>query len=297
MTGEYVLRITAAPETTDPVDTDDLTPGGSVSGRIDPPNETDSYDLELTERKDVIIRGFGGFDVAARLLNEHGAVLAHNNDGNLPPKPEGFLIRRTLDAGAYELEVSSHLGISSGWYRVYAADAGNPGSTAATAQAITFENAVGCNITSTSDADYFSITVEDTTQVQIWAAPNDSRTDVDAEFLDDGENTVDTDFAVDFAGNRATVFSFGIAHELDAGTHYLKVTGDGNSTGRYTVIVLDDWGFERLVDTCQDVSRAGISDTWYGCQWHLHDDGLSGSGSTEDINVHPACGKRSWKTL
>ncbi len=285
VTGEYVLRIKAAPETTGPADPKKLILGGSTSGLISPVGDTDSFNLELTERTDVIIRGFGRPDVTARLLNEHGAVLAQNNDGNLAPKPEGFLIRRTLDAGTYELEVSSHRGLTSGGYTVYTSDAGNPGNTAATAQAITLDNAVGGNITSTSDVDYFSITVEDTTYVQIWAAPNDSRTDVDAEIVDAGGTPIDADFNENFAGAYARIFSFGIAHELDAGTHYMKVTGAGNSTGRYTVIILDDWGFARMVDTCKDVARGGISDTWYGCQWHLQDDGLSGSGSTEDINV------------
>ena len=285
VTGAYVLRIKAAPETTGPSDPKKLTVGGSVSGSINPPNETDSYELELTERTDVIIRGWGLPDVTAQLANEHGAVLAQNNDGNLHPKPEGFLIRRLLDAGTYELKVSSHRGVTSGGYTVYTSDAGNPGSTAATAQAIALERAAGGNITSTSDADYFSITVDDTTYVQIWAAPNTSGTDVDAEIVDAGGTAIDADFNENFAGPYARIFSFGIAHELDAGTHYVKVTGAGNSTGRYTVIAIDDWGFARMVDTCQDVSRGGISDTWYGCQWHLQDDGLSGSGSTEDINV------------
>ncbi len=283
--GEYVLRIKAAPETTDPVDPNTLTLGGSVSGSINPPNETDSYDLELTERTNVIIRGFGAPDLTARLLNERGSVLVQNNDGNLPPKVKGFVIHHTLDAGAYELQVSSHRGITSGWYQVYATDAGNPGSTAGDAQAITLDDAVGGNITSTGDADYFSITVDDTTYVQIWAAPNTSGTDVDAELLDASETAVDPDFTIDFAGHFKRIVSFGIAHKLDAGTYYLKVTGDGGSTGKYTVLAMEDFGFSNLVEACEDVSGGGIADTWYGCQWHLQDDGLFGSGSTEDINV------------
>ena len=282
--GEYVLRIKAAPETTDPVDPNELTLGGNVGGSINPPNETDSYDLELTERTNVIIRGFGAPDLTARLLNERGSVLAQNNDGNLPPKAEGFVIHHTLDAGAYELQVSSDRGITSGWYRVYATDAGNPGSTAGDAQPITLDDAVGGNITSAGDADYFSITVDDTTYVQIWAAPNTSGADFDAELLDSNETALDPDFDIDFAGHFKRIISFGIAHKLDAGAYYLKVTGDG-STGKYTVLAIEDFGFSNLVDACEDVSGGGIADTWYGCQWHLQDDGLIGAGSTEDINV------------
>ena len=283
--GEYVLRIQAAPETTDPVDPNELTLGGNVGGSINPPNETDSYDLELTERTNVIIRGFGAPDLTARLLNERGSVLAQNNDGNLPPNAKGFVIHHTLDAGAYELEVSSDRGITSGWYRVYATDAGNPGSTAGDAQAITLDDAVGGNIAPAGDADYFSITVDDTTYVQIWAAPNTSGADFDAELLDSNETAVDPDFYGDFAGHFKRIISFGIAHKLDAGTYYLKVTGDGGSTGKYTVLAMEDFGFSSLVEACEDVSGGGIADTWYGCQWHLQDDGLFGSGSTEDINV------------
>ena len=283
--GDYVLRIKAAPETTDPADPKKLTPGGSVSGLISPPDETDSFELELEERTDVIIRGFGAPDLTAQLLNEHGAVLAQNNDGNLAPRSEGFVIRRTLNAGTYSLSVSSHQGITAGGYTVYVTEAGNPGSAISGAQAITLEDAAGGNITSTGDADYFSITVDETTYVQIWAAPNDSGTDVDAQLLDDSETAVDADYANNFDSNFANVFSFGIAHQLDAGTYYVKVTGSGSSTGRYTIIALEDLAFSKVAEDCKDISRGGIADTWYGCQWHLQDDGLFGSGSTGDINV------------
>lgn len=283
--GEYVLRVQAAPETTRPAGPKKLTLGGSASGLIDPPNETDSYEFELAARTDVIIRGWGAPDVTARLLNQHGAAVAQNNDGNLPPRANGFVIRRTLDAGTYSLQVSSNLGVTSGGYTVYATDAGDPGASAATAQAITLGDAVGGNITSTGDADYFSITVDETTYVQIWAAPNNASTDVDAELLNSSETAVNADFYGDFTGNFARVFSFGMAHKLDAGSHYLKVTGDGSSTGKYTVLATEDHAYATVVEDCEDVSRGSISDAWYGCQWHLQDDGLFGSGSTEDINV------------
>ena len=247
--------------------------------------ETDAADKADAKRTDAIIRGFGAPDLTAQLLNEHGAVLAQNNDGNLAPRSEGFVIRRTLNAGTYSLSVSSHQGITSGGYTVYVTEAGNPGSAISGAQAITLEDAAGGNITSTGDADYFSITVDETTYVQIWAAPNDSGTDVDAQLLDDSETAVDADYANNFDSNFANVFSFGIAHQLDAGTYYVKVTGSGSSTGRYTIIALEDLAFSKVAEDCKDISRGGIADTWYGCQWHLQDDGLFGSGSTGDINV------------
>ena len=284
-TGEYVLRLVPASDTTGPTDATELTLGGSVNGIIDPPDDSDYFDLEVTERTDVILRAFGAPDTTAQLLDDRNVVVAQNNDGNLFPKPEGFVIRRTLNAGTYSLKVSSHQGRTSGGYTVYATAAGNPGSSTTAAQAITLDDAVGGNIASASDSDYFSITVDDTTYVQIWAAPNGSATDVDAELLDSSETAVESDFAVDFQEHFSNLISFGIAHELDAGTYYLKVTGDGNSTGRYTVLATEDFPFARVVENCKDIARGGIADVWYGCQWHLQDDGMFGYGSSEDINV------------
>ena len=284
-TGEYVLRIVPDDDPTSPTDAADLVLGGRVYGTINPPDESDYFELELTERTDVILRAIGTLNTTGELLDENDVVLASNNDGNLFPKTDGFLIRRTLDAGTYSLKVSSHRGVSSGGYTVLATDAGNPGNAATDAQALTFDDAAGGNITSTSDADYFSITVDDTTYVQIWAAPNDSGADVDAGLLDSSETAVDADFAVDFSGHFKNIIGFGIAHKLDAGTHYVKVTGDGNSTGRYTIVAVEEVFFAMLVEDCKDISRGGISDVWYGCQWHLQDDGMFGAGSINDINV------------
>ncbi|MCY4417550.1 MAG: cadherin domain-containing protein [Chloroflexi bacterium] len=291
--GDYVLRIQTMPEPTDPVvdpvDPETLTLGSTVVGQIDPPDETDSWDLELTEQTDVIIRGLrgGNLKITGQLLNEHGSVLAQNNDGNLFPDAEDFVIRRLLDAGTYELQVSSHLGLTSGIYEIFVSDAGNPGSTIADAQALNldFEDASGGNITSSADVDYFSITVEDPTYVLIWAAANTSGTDVNAELVDAGGTTIDANFNSDFAGQYKNKFSFAIAHRLDAGTHYVKVTGAGGSTGKYTILAVEDLAMSSLDQLCKVAPGGGISDPWYGCQWHLQDDALYGSGSTEDINV------------
>ena len=291
--GEYVLRIQTMPEPTDPVvdpvDPETLTLGSTVAGRIDPHDEIDSWDLELTEQTDVIIRGLrgGNLKITGQLLNEHGSVLAQNNDGNLFPDAEDFVIRRLLDAGTYELKVSSHLGLSSGIYEIYVTDAGNPGNTIADAHALNldFEDADGGNITSSADVDYFSITLEDPTYVLIWAAANTSGTDVNAELVDAGGTTIDANFNSDFAGQYKNKFSFAIAHRLDAGTHYVKVTGAGGSTGKYTILAVEDLAMSWLDQFCKVAPGGGISDPWYGCQWHLQDDALYGSGSTEDINV------------
>ena len=284
-TGSYTLKIRNFPETADRTDAADLSIGQIATGQIWPANDVDYYKIVLASQTDLIMRTTAHLDTTGELQNNTGTALESNDDGLLPQDQYQFFIRRTLNAGTYYLKVAGYDGNDFGPYTVRVTAAGNPGSTTATAQAITLGQAGGGNISAAGDTDHFKITLAEDTYVTIWAVHDSAGFDADGEILSSAGQSVTEDYLHDFAGT----LGFGIEHHLTAGTHYLKVTGhSGTSTGKYSVLATENRDFAKLVDTCSSITRStGINDTFYGCQWHLKNTGQFAGGASQDINVEP----------
>ena len=279
-TGDYVLRVRTFKDTTRISDAVPLQLGGFASGTIDPESDDDYFKLELSEQTDVILRASGFPDTVGALLNSGGSEITSNDDGLLLPGGRNFLIRRSLSRGTYYLKVSSYRYGSDGPYSVYAYEATEPGSSTSDAQPLTLGEPVGGNISSTTDEDYFSITVSKPTYVRIWTARNNGTVDTDGELLNNNGNPVQNlDYFQDFSGT----IGFGIEHKLETGTYYVKVTGDG-STGKYTIRASEDIIYQRFVDVCSG-KTSSLQDKFAGCQWHLKNTGQFTGGAGQDINV------------
>ena len=279
-TGDYILRVRTFKDTTGRSDAVPLQLGGSASGMIDPKSDDDYFRLELSERTDVILRASGFPDTVGMLLNSGGSEITSNDDGLLLPGASNFLIRRSLSRGTYYLKVSSYRDRSDGPYSVYAYEATEPGSSTSDAQPLTLGDPAGGNISSTTDEDYFSITVSKPTYVRIWTARNSGTVDTDGMLLDNnGQPVPDLDFARDFSGT----IGFGIEHKLETGTYYVKVTG-GGSSGKYTIRASEDIIYQRFVDVCSG-KTSSLQDEFAGCQWHLKNTGQFTGGAGQDINV------------
>ena len=289
-TGDYILRVRTFKDTTGRSDAVPLQLGGSASGMIDPKSDDDYFRLELSERTDVILRASGFPDTVGTLLNSGGSEITSNDDGLLLPGASNFLIRRSLSRGTYYLKVSSYRDRSDGPYSVYAYEATEPGSSTSDAQPLTLGDPAGGNITSTTDEDYFSITVSKPTYVRIWTARNSGTVDTDGELLNNnGVLVTDLDYAGDFSGP----VGFGIEHKLGAGTYYVKVTGDGSGTGTYTIRASEDILYQNFVDNCDEPTTSlGIDDEFYRCQWHLDNDNQFSGSAGQDINVEAV-----WSTV
>ena len=279
-TGDYVLRVRTFKDTTRISDAVPLQLGGFASGTIDPESDDDYFKLELSEQTDVILRASGFPDTVGALLNSGGSEITSNDDGLLLPGGRNFLIRRSLSRGTYYLKVSSYRYGSDGPYSVYAYEATEPGSSTSDAQPLTLGEPAGGNISSTTDEDYFSITVSKPTYVRIWTARNNGTVDTDGELLNNNGNPVQNlDYFQDFSGT----IGFGIEHKLETGTYYVKVTGDG-STGKYTIRASEDIIYQRFVDVCSG-KTSSLQDKFAGCQWHLKNTGQFTGGAGQDINV------------
>ena len=288
--GSYTLRLRTFTDTTSRSNAVGLPLDGSASGMLDPEGDEDYFKLSVpADDTEIVLRSSGFFDSVGELQNSSGRSLDVNDDGYLTDGlRRQFLIRAILDTGTYYLEVrgfDSMINENIGPFRVYATTVTEPGSDIANAQALTLGRPAGGSINPANDVDYFSITLSDQTYVYIRAVSE--ALDVDGSLLDSSNIAVTPDSDQDGSGYG---IGFTIRSRLEAGTYYIKVTGDNVSdTGRYTIMAIEETGFSRLVDECTEIDRnAGINDPLYGCQWHLNNNGQFRGGARQDINVEDA---------
>ena len=274
----YILRVREFRDTTSRSNAVTLNLNGSASATIDPEDDDDYFKLELSEPTEVAIRASGFPDTVGVLQRSNGTVIASNDDGYLPGGIRNFLIRESLQAGTYYVKVSSFVGNSDGPYSVYASAITEPGSAIADAQSLTLGVMAGGIIDPAGDEDYFSITLAEVTFVVIGVASED--VDTDGALLDGSSSPVQG-YIFDFDDG------FLIESRLDAGTYYVKVTGnEATDTGRYTIRAVTEAGQTLLVNRCSNISRsAGISDPLYGCQWHLKNNDQFRNSGGHDIRV------------
>ena len=274
----YVLRIREFRDTTSRSNAATLNLNGSASGTIDPEDDDDYFKLELSETTEVAIRASGFPDTVGELQRSNGTVIASNDDGYLPGGRRNFLIRESLAAGVYYVKVSSFDERSDGPYSVYAAAITEPGSVVADAQPLTLGGTAGGIIDPAGDEDYFSLTLEETTYVNIGGVSD--VTNISGGLTDENDLQAPVD-SIHFDD----LFIF--EGRLDAGTYYLKVTGkDATDTGRYTVRAIVEGSYTFFVDRCSNIpTSSSINDPLYGCQWHLNNTGQFRNGAGQDIRV------------
>ena len=148
-----------------------------------------------------------------------------------------------------------------------------------------------------NDADYFSLTISETTHVIVWAAHKylphflDSAgtyrepIDVDGTLLDSSGNPVTANLREE---QLNLPMGFYLRDTLAAGTHYLKVVGNPRPndvrTGPYVIWAEEDTDYSDFLDDCTGMTTS-YSDPLFGCQWHLDNTGQGEGTSGEDINV------------
>ena len=276
----YVLRVRAFPERTEWPTADPLPVNGSASGTIDPKYDTDFFKIQLSQTTEVVIRASGIPDTVGELYNSWSQLVASNDDGYLPGGSRNSLIRQSLLAGTYYLNVSSFYDRSDGPFSVYLTAITEPGSTKADAQELTLGVAAGGIIDPGGDEDYFSLTLDETTHVIIGGTSRGQGLDISAELRDSNDMAAPVD-SIYFSDR------FLFQGTLDAGTYYLKVTGkEDTDTGRYTVRAIREGTYTYFENRCSNMSRSsGINDPFYACQWHLKNNDQFRNSVGQDIGV------------
>ena len=276
----YILRVRAFADPVGWSESPTIPVNGSASRTIDPEDETDSFKIQLSETTEVAIRASGFPDTVGKLYNSSSSLVASNDDGYLPGGSRNFLIRRSLPAGTYYLNVSSFGERSSGPFSMYLTAITEPGSTIADAQPLTLGGTAGGIIDPGGDEDYFSLTLDERTHVIVGGTGRGQGIDINGDLLDSNNLQAPID-SIHFDDR------FVFQGTLNAGTYYLKVTGnDATETGRYTVRAIVEGSYTYFENRCSGISRSGgINDPLYGCQWHLNNDDQFRNSAGQDISV------------
>ena len=301
-TGTYTVHLRSVAE---PGDTklaaQEVTLGQATGAILRVPGEVDYFRFTLTETTDVAIESAGWVHTRAQLLEEDETEIAAAQNGYVTrPRHEdsnfqGFMMRHTLDAGSYLLKVSSVPEVifgflapisPTGTYFLLIEEPADPGSSRATATPLALRHTVAGRISSASDEDYYSLTVDKETYVTITAVPYGTSFPLVPTFFDaDGTDLNAYVIRREEYGYEGRREAFAIVTQLAAGAYYVRVKApDGGTGGPYVLSAWDtDYG-QDPVKRCTDIASLQ-SDPLYGCQWHLKNTRQLLIGASQDINV------------
>ena len=254
--------------------------GVSVAAYLVDQQDEHFFTFTVERATDVWLLSEGSVDTAAVLRDSNRQRLADNDDGFLDGIERGFLISATLQPGEYYLSVTSYNMRYTGPYVLRFLTGDNPGNTPQTAATVPFYGIATGNIASSSDRDYFRLTMDAPTGVRLRVLARGLRSINLAVFDEDG-----IDVSGDFRSTRDPVQVVGF---MNTGTYSVRITSGDSGRHRYLLRVetSDD---QHLLDECAAFTHT-YADPLYGCQWHLSNTGQF-DGADQDINVEAA-----WRT-
>ena len=188
----------------------------------------------------------GDTDPVGALYDANGTRIAHDYDTG---EDLNFLIIRELSAGTYYVSVSRGAGSYS--LILDEAEADDHGDSFATATSVSIGDTVRAVLTP-GDQDYFEFSVPDGFTVRAFAQGD---TDTNGVLYDGSGASVASD------NSAGEGLNFHIVRDLDAGTHYLSVSGWG--TGSYSLIV-EEAGADDHGDSFATATPVSIGDTLPG---------------------------------
>ena len=265
-------------ETATAITLDSMTPG-----RLNFPNDTDFFKLDLKSSATIWMMGIGGgpyiaTDVTVQLLDSTGTILASDDDQGSPLREAAFLIQRELEAGIYYIRVGGYFSpYARGPYTLYVQTMTEPGSSIATATPLELLHVATGRISPANDEDYFVLTASGFTPMDI-RATGFGTLSLEATVLDDTGNEV-LSFDIPPRTHGIRVWA-----DLAPGTYYLRMTATSGGTGYYVVEADVGTTYQFEWNQCRGLTTSK-SDPWYGCQWHLSNTGQFGAGGAQDINV------------
>ena len=256
--------------------------GSSVAGRIDPNDEVDIYKLDLSGRlgiTDVWIYSTGELDTIGGLFDSAANPLAVSDDSYIEGRWTNFHLRANLVPRIYYVAVSSY-DDAIGDYVVHAVTVTDPGNTIGTAKTLNLSAPTAGSIGFAGDNDYFRLDLAKSTHLYLYVRSVYGER-VAGYPVDSGNIFVPSNVHIRGDG-------FFIRDYFAPGTHYIRVLTLNSVTSHpvpYTIHAFEETDYPAFLEDCQTKTDAlnnpQISDSLYGCQWHLQ------HHSGEGINVEP----------
>ena len=253
--------------------------GSSTAGRIDYGRDPDIFKLDLSRASgftNAWIYTTGDLDSWGQLHASNGRLIALNN--NLVTSTEhNFHIRAILPRGVYYIAVFSADEITVGNYALHVQVATDPGNTTGTATNLIFDTPTAGTIDTAFDADYFRLDFTQHMNIFIYARSGNDRP-IDITFFDatGSEISVNVGALVARLSSRIIWYGFWVRDDFEAGTYYMKVSTPRVSPFRpvpYTIVDFEDDAYTKIIEDCEasthSLNDPLISDSLYGCQWHL----------------------------
>ena len=291
-TGSYTIHARAV---TDPGDTTAtatvVTLGSATPGRIDEAVSSTDFDndyfkLVLTTATTILVTAIGDTNTHGTLMSPGRGELTRNDNVGILGSERGFGLRYEAQPGTYYVRVRGSYYVHDGPYTLFIRTAAEPGSTAATAAPLTLGVPETGRISSSSDRDYFSLTLSEDTYVYLYAVSLGSALPLTATVLDDTNTAVSLTQVIPhavWAANGRSEVSFAMWGKLEAGTNHIRVQRSGTSNQAYLIHPIAS-PHNQSLERCIALTTPQ-SDPWYGCQWHLSNTGQFPGGAGHDINV------------
>ena len=274
-----------------------------AAGRIDPGFDRDVFKLDLSGASgttDVWIYTTGDLDTRGWLYDANENLLVFNDDSLIEGRETNLSLRRNLPRGVYYISVLSWLtadgDYATGDYTLHAEAVTDPGSATGTAATLSLDSPTPGMIDTANDADYFRLVLAESKNLVIYTkglvlhdgskilpiAP------LDGAVLDNSGAEISVNvYDENIGGYR---WGFRIEDDFSPGAYYVKVSAPASDTTYpvpYTIHAYEDADYTDFTGGCEaatvSLNNPQISDSLYGCQWHLRNQEQGG----EDINVEP----------
>ncbi len=230
-TGEYSLHTMTGEDQGDTrEESSPLDVGATAEGIVGPADDSDLFKIELSERADVVMYTSGDGDTVGVLQDYRGAEVASNDDSSMFEADYNFFIGDSLEPGVYYIEVTAY---DTGPYRLHVEQAADQSADRSQATELALESSELGFINHRNDEDYFSVTVPEATDVWVYAV---GPTDTVGELQDSSGSRVAYNDDSELSSGRSSFF---MAKNLQAGTHYLNVSGYAGNRGPYRVFATE----------------------------------------------------------
>ena len=218
-TGSYSLHTRTGEDHGDTrEESSSLDVGSTVEGMIGSATDSDLFKVELSSRADIVMYTSGSADTIGVLYDYRGVELTDNDDSSISEDKYEFFIGDSLEPGIYYIEV---LAYEIGPYRLHVEQVADQDADRSQATELALESSELGFINHRNDEDYFSLTVTETADIWVYAVGS---TDTIGDLQDSNGSRIAYNDDSELSAGR---LSFFMAKNLQAGTHYLKVSGYG----------------------------------------------------------------------